>query len=122
MEISNTPILNIEVLGSIRALISPSNPTFLEQLLEQFFEDAVITLNTILQALEAGDAKALASSAHKLRSSSANLGATRLSELCRILESQGNAGIIPDLNLSKIQLESEYNTAKAALQALQMAD
>ena len=122
MEISNTPILNIEVLGSIRALISPSNPTFLEQLLEQFFEDAVITLNAILQALEAGDAQALASPAHKLRSSSANLGATRLSELCRTLEFHGNAGIIPDLNLSKTQLESEYNTAKAALQALQLAD
>jgi HPt (histidine-containing phosphotransfer) domain-containing protein len=122
MEMSNTPILNLEVLDSLRAMISPSNPTFLEQVLEQFFEDALITLNAILQALEAGDAEALADSAHKLRSSSANLGAERLSKLCQSLEYQGNAGIIPDLNLSKSQLESEYNIAKAALQGLQLGE
>ena len=64
-------------------------------IIEQFLEDAVPVQEQIYQALETADTAQLVRVAHCLRSSSANLGAVRLSKLCGMLEHLAQQGVDP---------------------------
>ncbi|MEZ5852352.1 MAG: ATP-binding protein [Hyphomicrobiaceae bacterium] len=59
---------------------------FLEQLVDIFAEELPLQIDRMLQAASDRNVPAIASSAHSLKSSSASLGATRLSELCSDIE------------------------------------
>ena len=55
--------------------------------------------------------------AHTIKGSSANMGALRMSELCRQLELVGRSGRLDGVAERLVQLEAEYEQVKAALQA-----
>jgi HPt (histidine-containing phosphotransfer) domain-containing protein len=51
-----------------------------------------------------------------LKSSSANLGANRLSAVCKELEVKGKAGAIEGLDSLVARIDAEYDSAKSGLQ------
>jgi HPt (histidine-containing phosphotransfer) domain-containing protein len=61
-------------------------PGFLERLINAYFTDAPQTLSALQTAVAMMNLTAAKSAAHALKSSSANLGAVRLSRLCQALE------------------------------------
>jgi CheY-like chemotaxis protein/HPt (histidine-containing phosphotransfer) domain-containing protein len=79
-------LLDERVLDRIRALQSPARPSILKRLLELFLDDAPKQLVNIKQAYRTGDAESLRRLAHRMKSAAANLGATRLSVVCRDIE------------------------------------
>ena len=67
------------------------------------------------QAISHDDASAMQNAAHSLKSASGNLGAMKLSEICRELESMGRAGTTAG-GASLLQvLEIEYERVCEAL-------
>lgn len=60
---------------------------FLERLITAYLDEAPKYVNAIRSGLAESDFDALRIAAHTLKSSSANLGAVRLSELCQNIES-----------------------------------
>jgi len=88
------PVLDLEVVESLRALDEEGGPSLFLELIDLFVEDAAAQLRTMQGALESGDVKALERAAHTLKSSSANIGACRMSEICFELEKLGRSGTL----------------------------
>jgi CheY-like chemotaxis protein/HPt (histidine-containing phosphotransfer) domain-containing protein len=105
--------LDLRTLESLKAL---GGDEFVEELAQQFIDDAVSVLDELSRAVAKGDAQAFREHAHALRSGAANIGARGIYEMClgwrRIdpvaLASKGNAHLQ--------DLEQELGRVRAALQ------
>lgn len=80
------PALSREALEKLQHMEVPGEPDFFTQLCQIFKTDALKRLARMGDALERGDAKVIEGEAHVLRSASATLGATEMSELCGRIE------------------------------------
>ena len=78
--------IDTRYLDVIRSLQRPGKPDLLEKVIGQYFEDAALQVELMRNGYSAGDTAAVKSASHRLKSSSANLGALRLAELCQELE------------------------------------
>jgi len=90
---------------------------FVDELVDTYFDDAVIQLEAMRKAAENGDAEALVRPAHSLKSSSANIGASTLSEACRSLEADGRTGVVPDFAGRVTDCEATFAAVRSALLA-----
>jgi signal transduction histidine kinase/DNA-binding response OmpR family regulator/HPt (histidine-containing phosphotransfer) domain-containing protein len=84
--------INLQVLDQFRKLDPAGGLGIARKILQVFLDSSADTLRQIDQALAAGDADGLRRGAHALKSSSANVGAERLSGLFRQLECLGREG------------------------------
>jgi len=106
------------VLDGIRALEGDGNRGLLERIIGVYLSDSPRLVEGILSAAEKGDTESLLRAAHTLKSSSANVGAAGLSDLCRKLEGMARAGEPVSAGapvLSKI--EGEFRSVREALSA-----
>lgn len=91
---------------------------FLSELVGTFFRNAPQLLRDMRQAIERGDAAALALAAHSLKSNSATFGATTLATLCRDLEMLGRTGALEGAAEKMAQTETEYERVCPAIEVL----
>jgi CheY-like chemotaxis protein len=115
LHVKSQSVLDRKILQSLRQMAGAKAATILRQIIDNYLEDAPQLLQDIRDAIEARDAQALQQSAHTLRSSSANLGAMNLSNLCKALELMGRHGTT-DAPERMAQVEVEYEKVKVALQ------
>jgi HPt (histidine-containing phosphotransfer) domain-containing protein len=87
---------------------------FVAELVQTYLGDAPSNLRDIEAAIAAGDSAALVRPAHTLKSSSASVGAMRLSAIARSLEAAGREG-------RAVGLEAELATVLAAWPATVVA-
>jgi len=104
--------VDMKTLGSLRDLMEDR---FIE-LIDLFLENVPRQLRTLKASSAKGDAVAIFKSAHDLKSSSANLGANRLSEHCKALEAIGRAGKMEGSTEAIKQIETEFFLVKSILQ------
>ncbi|HEX7523001.1 MAG TPA: response regulator [Candidatus Deferrimicrobium sp.] len=107
------------VLDGIRELEGDGNKGFLERVINLYLSGASRLVEGVLSAAETGDAESLLRAAHTLKSSSANVGATGLSDLCRKIEEKARRGepvVAGDPLLSKF--EREFRSVREALAAI----
>jgi HPt (histidine-containing phosphotransfer) domain-containing protein len=95
--------------------ITGDDPAFVDELVDTFLDDATTQLAALREAAAAGDAAAAVRPAHSLKSSSVNVGATRLADLARTIEADGRAGDVPDLAARVGELETELAGVREAL-------
>jgi HPt (histidine-containing phosphotransfer) domain-containing protein len=88
----------------------------LAQIIDNYITETPQLLQAMRAAVATGDGAALQQAAHKLRSASANLGATTVSQLCKALEDMGGAGTTAGAMAGVLQVSAAYETVKAALQ------
>jgi len=112
----DTPVLDRGVLDRIRALQQPNAPSVLAQVIGVYLEDSPEMIEALKQALVGGDVGILTETAHSLKSSSANLGASRLSSLCKELELRGKTGSAEDLAALVERIDAEFGNAQSGLQ------
>jgi HPt (histidine-containing phosphotransfer) domain-containing protein len=86
------PVLDQQVVDSLRALDDGDGPSLFLELIDLFVDDAAAQLESMQAALASGDLKTLERAAHTLKSSSANIGACRMSGICFEIEKLGRAG------------------------------
>jgi HPt (histidine-containing phosphotransfer) domain-containing protein len=80
-------VIDGRVIQSLRDLGGEDEPELLSELIEIFLDDAPMRMEDITLGLASGDLARVERGAHTLKSSSANIGALGLSDLCRrILE------------------------------------
>ena len=77
--------------------ITGDDVAFVDELVDTFLDDATTQVDALRAAAAADDAEAAVRPAHSLKSSSTNVGATRLADLTRAIEADGRAGHVPDL-------------------------
>jgi len=91
---------------------------FVRELIETYLADTPAQLEAMAAAVEADDAPALVRPAHTLKSSSATVGASRLSALARELEMAGRSGALqPEVYASLDAAQREWQVTADALAA-----
>ena len=88
MKHDGTPVLDEAVLDELR-VSTGDDQAFMRELVETYVEEGQASLTGLLAAAGARDAAAIVRPAHTLKSTSASLGAMRLSAICRSIEAAG---------------------------------
>ena len=118
---SQTPdsnILDMHVVEALRELGGADDPGLFDEVVELFLTDAKANVDKLVQALAARDAKTLHHVAHAMKSSSANVGAMRLSKLCFEIEKLGRAGTCDGAEGLVSETKRHFDEVGAALDAL----
>lgn len=108
-------MLDKTVFSTLKSMMGEVFP----MLVDQYKTLAQNTIEALQQAIDAGDAVAAREAAHSFKSSSAQIGAMVLSELCREMEvaaEGGNMSSIP-ANLEKLKQEWQLVEAELAEEA-----
>lgn len=114
-----TSPITAAVLDNIRALDADGAQGLLEKVLSLYLSDSRNLVEGILSAAGKGDGEPLRRAAHTLKSSSANVGAINLSELCRKIEEVARSGEIPAAGDPLWEmLEEEYRSVREALSTI----
>jgi HPt (histidine-containing phosphotransfer) domain-containing protein len=105
------------VVGELRSLQQPGGPNVFAELVAMFIVEMPDRLAGIRRAMDSQDATALTNEAHRLKGSSQQMGATRLSLLCCRMEELGRSNKLVDATLL-IETEREAALVRSALEAL----
>ncbi|MEQ1681423.1 MAG: ATP-binding protein [Nitrospira sp.] len=101
-------------LAAIRALQRPGQPDIVARIVTQYMDSSPEIIDRIRRAVLSKDAVELRAAAHRLKSSSAQLGATALASDCRELEMMGARGELERADEMLKNLERHYSAACAA--------
>lgn len=105
------------VLEEIRLLQRKGAPDLLEKVITIYLADAPNTLKTIGDAVQGKDAREIYQAAHKLKSSSASVGALHLASLLAEAELLGREDRLEGVEDVLTQIREEYEAVKNALEA-----
>ena len=108
-------VIQSEFLDSIRVLQQPGGPDLVKKVLGNYFASSPLLLDTIHKGIADADPTSIHQAAHSLKSSSANLGALHLSDLCKKMESLGRAGSIDGAAELMVQIEAAYGAVRKEL-------
>ncbi len=107
--------LESEVLDQIRQLEKQGQPSILDRIIDAYLEASPAVLAALLDGVKTSDAKAIEFNAHTLKSSSASLGASSFSALCKQLEHVGRSGVLDEAGNLMEKLQSEFPLVCEAL-------
>ena len=109
--------LDVGVLAELRSSVG-DDQAFVVELIDAYLSDGAEQLAAIDAAVEGNDAEALVRPAHTLKSSSATLGALRLSAVARQLEVAGRTAAVGAATAGHVAaLHAEWDAATDALRA-----
>ncbi|MCP5152020.1 MAG: response regulator [Chromatiales bacterium] len=116
----DVPVSDPSVLAQIRALEANGAKGLLGRLVTAFVSSAQTDVDAVTAGAAAADLEVVRAASHRLKSSSANVGAMRLSALCREVEARARAGEAAELEVLAAALAAEHEAAVAALQRVAM--
>ena len=94
---------------------------FVDELIDTYLEDSAVQLDAMRSAAEASDVAALVRPAHSLKSSSANVGAMALAEMCRSVEADARTSTIPEATNRVEACANAFEVVRGALLAARIA-
>jgi HPt (histidine-containing phosphotransfer) domain-containing protein len=109
-------LLDTKFLDMIASLDATGSDRLLEKVVRLFFNNSPALLSEMHDAASRDDHDALRRAAHTLKSTSANLGASSLAELCRMIEAQCRMDVPGDAAALVAQIEGEYARVLCALE------
>lgn len=120
-ELINGTLIDGAMLEKARSWAEELGEDFLLELIDIFKQDTPQRLAGLRQALERGDFETLRREAHTLKSSSAQLGATAISEMAKEMEALARAGKVHDMADRITRLADEYTQVAIVLGAVRAA-
>jgi len=109
--------LDRSVLDKLRELQDDGDPDIIAEVGGLFLEHSPQKVESIMQAAESRDANGLKTAAHSLKSSSAIVGAMRLSEMSRELEMMGQSQALDGAEEKAERLKIEFMRVMMELEA-----
>jgi PAS domain S-box-containing protein len=116
-EIESTGMVDCTAWEPIRMLKRPGHPDPLGKLLARYLEDSRPLVDQLRQAIESNDPATLYAVAHRLKSSSAALGALTVAARCKELEALGRDHRIEEAPDPFRQLERDFDAVCSVFQA-----
>ncbi len=104
-------VISQHALNNIRSL----SDGMLEKIIDLYLQESPKQLQTLKTAIDDDDVESVQKVSHSLKSSSANLGATGLSELCKQLEMNARQKSLLKASDLFAEIESEYVEVEQAL-------
>jgi HPt (histidine-containing phosphotransfer) domain-containing protein len=114
------PILDASGLAELRASVS-GDEAFVRDLVATYLAEEPGNMELIMAAAARGDAEAIVRPAHTLKSSSAVLGAARMSAISREIEFAGREGRVEDLAPLAERAQHTWAATVGALRAANLA-
>jgi len=114
--------LDTGAINRIRDLAASARPGLQQRLASVYTESSVDLVRRMREAAERSDGEALLRAAHELKSSSANLGALHLADLCRDLEDAARGGDLLSAASTLDLLAEDHGKVLAAIQQWADAD
>ncbi len=109
-------LLDVSVLDNMRGL-QRNGASVLSQVVGAYLNGSPPLLDRLRKSVECNDCDDLYQAAHALKSSSANVGARYLAELCGRVEKGAREGLVPDAAEQLAQIEAEFQRVQVALAA-----
>ncbi|WHZ17779.1 MAG: Two-component system sensor histidine kinase [Nitrospira sp.] len=109
--------MDLKALDGIRALQRPNRPDILASVLRKYLDNSRDSVDALRDAIRSNDAAALQAIAHRLKSSSAQLGAMALAGRCNELETMGARKNLIDADRVLAQLQTDYLAACAVFRS-----
>ena len=91
---------------------------FMAELIDIFLDDSPTQIRALRDAIESREGEAAASTAHRLKGSSGNLGADYLAALCRRVEESGRENRVEEMPGLLRDIEREFSRVKEYLAAV----
>src|SRR5688500_14354830 len=110
-------VLDRQVLDGLGALQTNGKPELLARTLNLYLAESPKLMHKLKQAALADDAQEMARSAHSLKSSSANVGATLLSQYCADIEACARRAESEEARSMFARVEAEHARVQSALSA-----
>lgn len=102
------PALDPAAYAHFQVTFGMANEGLAKELLMLFLKDTTEKLSELQRAAGKGESQILTHIAHSLKSSSAQMGALRLSKICRELETQARAGDLSNAEALVAQIAEEF--------------
>jgi HPt (histidine-containing phosphotransfer) domain-containing protein len=90
---------------------------FVDELVDTYLQEGASLVDRLRTAAATGAGDDLVRAAHSLKSSSMNVGALPLGELCRSLETEARTGTVPDVRDRAEEIAAAFEGARQALLA-----
>lgn len=103
------PVIKQVVFQDLMKMCEQASEGFFDKLVSKYIEGSNEDLTTLQSAIINSDAELVRTSAHRLKSSSANLAGERVAELCQRLESAGRENDLSDAEALLKSLEVEVD-------------
>ena len=110
-------VLDQSVLASLRELQEAGDPDIVAEVGGLFIKHSPEKVDAIMQSVEKDDAKGLQLAAHSMKSSSAYIGAMRLSTLAKELEMMGRSNSLNGAKEKAKMLKDEFSLVMEAIRA-----
>jgi HPt (histidine-containing phosphotransfer) domain-containing protein len=114
MNLDGAPVLDHGVLAELRAATG-DDEAFMRELVETYVSEGESNLAGLLDAAATQDCVAIIRPAHTLKSTSASVGAMRLSVICRSIEENGRASRADTLSADAELARATWQATLAAL-------
>ncbi len=111
--VRSPPVLNASILDELREVLGNE----VDKIIAVYLEDSPRLIAQLERAAVSGDPIALRVAAHTLKSSSANVGATTLSEAARDLEAGARDGTLKQPEIMVARIVTEFAQVRSALQS-----
>jgi len=108
-------VVDFSVLDSYVDAVGEDASGFLKDLVVTYLENAARLLQSMDDSLAKGDVETFHRTSHTLKSSSASLGAMRLSDLCKRMELASSSGCLDGMAELLSLAHQEYERAKPLL-------
>jgi signal transduction histidine kinase/DNA-binding response OmpR family regulator len=111
------PVIDETVLEDIRQMSGEQANSLIGNIVELYLQKSPALIDDIHHGVRQGDAEQLFRAAHALKSSSANIGAVRVSEVARQLEKLGRENLLEHVHPHLDVLIQNYEQASVMLKA-----
>ena len=111
-------VINQHALDNIRALSANGGEALVQRVIHAYVDDAPQHLRTLRDAIRALNTNTMRSAAHSLKSSSANVGADTLAQLCKEMEALGRSASTEGASGILIDMEQEFQVVRHSLSAI----
>ena len=110
-------LLDTSMLEMLASLASPGEPSPVLEILEVYRDDGTQVLAALQQATSDGDLEQVRRTAHRLKGSSANMGAVALVEVLGRVEEDALGGITPRLEADVLRAQQLFLESLAGIEA-----
>jgi two-component system, sensor histidine kinase and response regulator len=115
--VNGSDAIDRRVLDQLRKVVTNGKPELLTRVVQLYLTESPKLVQKMKQAAGAADASAIASTAHSLKSSSANVGAMALSRYCADIEACARRADTDEARRILPRIESEHGSVQTALAA-----